>query len=634
MFRPVPMSQVDVLLMQKDIPLAVRELARAGILHLQPVAGRQSHPASAASADLVERCSSLADCLRDLLKALRISAGEGAILDPEEMPAWERQAAALTDRIARLERRRAELQRHHAELLNVDRFLGAIADEHDDLDLAPLHSLRAAHFVLCLLSAPSLEHLREASYAMLLLPLPSDTAETLTAILVERRHAPALEQALKACDFRPLHLPPSIAGSPVACRERLRRLLFRIQGRLARLQAKLHAIGVENRTWLLDRLATVEAECSLLRAGRDFDYTDRSVILSGWLPQKSLADLKGILHRECAGRFALRQRRAHGERIPVQFANPALIRPFEKVLSVYGVPSYEEIEPTPLLAVGFLLMFGMMFGDVGQGLLLVALGLIFRKWTRFHDQGLLVAEMGGCAAVFGFLFGSCFGSEKLIPPLWFSPLHNIPLLMGCALLLGVVLLLTGLSLRVINELRRGHLLSLLTDRLGLAGLLFYGGAVLASLMVFLASLPASHLGWLLLPLGAIFLHPFIQSAASHREKTGLLLIEGAVEVLETVLGFLANTFSFLRVAAFGLAHVGLSMAVFAIADAVKEAPLGLLWVATVHVAGNAIIVTLEGLVVSVQTVRLEFYEFFSKFFRGEGVPYRPLSLLADSERRL
>jgi V/A-type H+-transporting ATPase subunit I len=113
----------------------------------------------------------------------------------------------------------------------------------------------------------------------------------------------------------------------------------------------------------------------------------------------------------------------------------------------------------------------------------------------------------------------------------------------------------------------------------------------------------------------------------------MLLAEGAIEVLETVLGFMANTFSFLRIAAFGLAHVGLFMAVYAMARGVEDWPLGALWVAAVHVAGNVVMVVLEGLVVSVQAVRLQFYEFFSKFFRGGGVPYRPLTLQVVTERR-
>jgi V/A-type H+-transporting ATPase subunit I len=236
------------------------------------------------------------------------------------------------------------------------------------------------------------------------------------------------------------------------------------------------------------------------------------------------------------------------------------------------------------------------------------------------------------AALFGLLFGSIFGREDLFEPLWFSPFHDIPRLMLASLVLGVSLILTGLLLRILNGLRTERLWAVLTDRFGVAGLVFYAGSLATAVFVYRDILPAAALLWLTVPLAAIFCHPFAERE-SKWIPTGMLLAEGGIEVLETILGFLANTFSFLRVAAFGLAHVGLFMAVFAVADQVREAAFGSLWVALVHVTGNLVILVLEGLVVSIQAVRLEFYEIFSKFFRGTGVIYRPLALETGLERR-
>lgn len=633
MFRPMPMIQVDVLLLQRDLSDTVRALAAAGILHLQPAArglGRPS-PAPAADRNLADDCQRLATRITQLLERLHIPKGAGNCVGLAELPLWERRVAELAARVGRVNNRRSQLLHHRTALLNLDLFLSAIADI--DIDVEELRSLRQAHLAAGMLSPRNLDLLQAAPIPMELLTAPAPGQETLTAILVSRRRAPQLKNTLQSLNFRPLELPEALYGSPSVAQQRLQRLRGRVEQRLDGLEAKLAAMAVENRAWLLDRLWTLDGECRLLQARNDFDYTERTAILSGWLPAKRLGDLRRVLQGQCGERFAVRRLQARGDRIPVQFRNPFLIRPFEKLLSVYGVPSYEEIEPTPLLAFGFLLMFGMMFADVGQGLLLVVTGLLVYRYSRFRDQGLLVAELGAFATLFGLLFGSCFGSEELFAPLWFSPLHNLPLLMGCALSLGVALILTGLALRFVNGLRREKAALLLTDRFGLAGLVFYGGAVTTALLVHAEVFPAAALWWLALPLGAIYLHPLAETGFS-LDRMPVALLEGAIEVLETVLGFLANTFSFLRVAAFGLAHVGLSMAVFAVADAVKQAPLGLLWVALVHVAGNLIIVALEGLVVSVQTVRLEFYEFFSKFFRGGGVAYRPLTLHAGTERRI
>jgi V/A-type H+-transporting ATPase subunit I len=303
------------------------------------------------------------------------------------------------------------------------------------------------------------------------------------------------------------------------------------------------------------------------------------------------------------------------------------------MLAVLGTPVYSAIEPTPLLAIGFVVLFGMMFGDVGHGLLLLTAGLLLRRSPRFRDHGSIVAQVGLFSAFFGLLFGSFFGHEDLFPPLWFSPMHDIPRLMLAAVVLGVGLILTGLALRIVNGLREDRFWVVFTDRYGLAGLAFYGGGLLTALLVYRETLPAAALAWLALPLAAVFCHPFAERQGGAWASTGMLLAEGAIAVLETILGFLANTFSFLRVAAFGLAHAGLFMAVFAVAAEVRELPFGLFWVTFVHVAGNLVILLLEGLVVSIQAVRLEFYEIFSKFFRGGGVAYNPLVIEPGRERR-
>jgi V/A-type H+-transporting ATPase subunit I len=247
---------------------------------------------------------------------------------------------------------------------------------------------------------------------------------------------------------------------------------------------------------------------------------------------------------------------------------------------------------------------------------------------------LILAEVGLFSALFGLLFGSFFGREDIFQPLWFSPLDDIPRLMLAALALGATLILTGLSLRIFNGLRSERFWVVATDRFGLAGLIFYGGGLISGYLVYRQILPPVALVWLAAPLVAVFCHPFAERQGGQWGPTGMLLAEGAIEVLETILGFLTNTLSFLRVAAFGLAHAGLFLAVFALAEQARQLPLAPLWVVVVQVLGNAVILVLEGLVVSIQAVRLEFYEIFSKFFHGGGVVYTPLALESGRERSI
>ena len=154
----------------------------------------------------------------------------------------------------------------------------------------------------------------------------------------------------------------------------------------------------------------------------------------------------------------------HGAETPVLFFNPKLVRPYQKLLTVYGTPSYAEIEPTPVLAFGFLLLFGMMFGDLGHGLTLAVVGLLLRRFSRFRDEGVIMIQVGLFSSLFGLLFGSLFGSESVFRPLWFSPMHDIPRLMAAALGVGAILILLGLLLQLLNTFGDRTWGTVLTDR--------------------------------------------------------------------------------------------------------------------------------------------------------------------------
>jgi V/A-type H+-transporting ATPase subunit I len=203
-----------------------------------------------------------------------------------------------------------------------------------------------------------------------------------------------------------------------------------------------------------------------------------------------------------------------------------------------------------------------------------------------------------------------------------------------ALAVGAALITAGVVLNIANRLRRGDYAGGLLGRFGLVGIVFYWGAL--ALAIKLAVAPGPVDGWLaavlvVVPLLVLMLHEPLVALLTRREKLweggaaiGLML--GAVEAMETVVTYMANTFSFLRVAAFALSHAALSFTIFVLVDLVRDVPGGLLWSAMVFVLGTALIVGLEGLIVAIQILRLEYYEFFTKFFRGEGVRYDPFQI--------
>lgn len=291
-----------------------------------------------------------------------------------------------------------------------------------------------------------------------------------------------------------------------------------------------------------------------------------------------------------------------GARAPVLLRNPWWARPFEIFARLFGVPSGEGVDPSMLLAIASPLLFGYMFGDVGHGLMLLAAGLALRR--RHPALALLVP--GGLASIgFGVLFGSVFAYEGLIHPLWTAPLADPLRILLVPLVAGAALLATGLALQGLEAWWRGAFLEWLRCDAGLA--FVYGGI----------------LGAMVHPAGAAVAlagaTAFVAGRAS-REAGAAAALAALAQLAEKTLQLLVNTISFARVGAFALGHAGLSAAVVALAEATGNRAGYLVAL----VAGNLLIIVLEGLVVAIQTTRLVLFEFFVRFFDTRGREFRPL----------
>jgi V/A-type H+-transporting ATPase subunit I len=326
------------------------------------------------------------------------------------------------------------------------------------------------------------------------------------------------------------------------------------------------------------------------------------VWITGWTDDLSGVSLAAAMDRAHTRALVRLATPPPGVRPPQVLDNPRWLKPFEPFVRAFGIPASDEADPTPVLAVIVPLLFGYMFGDLGQGLILFGLGWHLRR--RFPEAAILLPA-GISAMVFGLLFGSLFGREDLIPALWIHPLlHPVPVL-AAPLMFAVGLLSLGLMLSGLGALWRGELIRWLMADLGF--LVLYLGLI-ARLTL------GPDLTWLPL-LGATWY--LAGSFLVHRQLIGALaalghLVEGGMQIL-------VNTLSFARVGAFALAHASLSAAVVTMADA---APW---WAALLIMAiGNLVIILLEGLVVSIQTTRLVLFEFFNRFLRGSGRVFRPL----------
>ncbi len=372
-----------------------------------------------------------------------------------------------------------------------------------------------------------------------------------------------------------------------------------------------------------------------------FRKTDRTCIVSGFIPGEYVRAFVKSVKQVTTGQCYIEVREPScgdkKEKVPYYFKNNFLFKPFEGLVKAYGIPEYRTIDPTPIFAISYMLMFGFMFGDVGDGLVLTLAGCYVLFSKRFkvdlRQAGLLLMYCGIASMVFGFLYGSIFGVEDWLPALWLHPLHEIDKLLKIGLFFGIGMISLGIFINIANGVLTKNWSRAIFDKSGLLGGLIYWGVIgLIAKSYFLGN-PASGWLWFVfigLPCIMLFLKkPFeviIENKTPHEESLFAYLMEVVFEIVEIFMGYLANTFSFIRVGAFALSHAGLFVAIFSLAALVRQSSHGAIWSAVVLVFGNIIILLLEGMVVGIQAVRLEYYEFFTKFFVGEGILYKPISL--------
>jgi V/A-type H+-transporting ATPase subunit I len=352
----------------------------------------------------------------------------------------------------------------------------------------------------------------------------------------------------------------------------------------------------------------------------------------GWTPADELGQLRERLAP--LGGTAVELPRPPWLEPPTLIARKPVARPFRPLVEAYGPARYADIDPTLFAAFSFVLMFGMMFGDVGHGLVVAALALALRSVRRGRLLALqrvwpLPFAAGLSAAFFGLLYGEAFGPTGLVPTLWLDPVDDPTTLLVAAVAVGAVLLATSYGIGTINRWREEGLAAALVAPSGVAGTCIFLGAV-AVVGWYVDSRPLELAGAAFAAVGLVLL------TIGFLVKTGrgaLGILEVAVELFDAVVRIAASTISFVRLAAFGLMHAALGAIVWAAATAAWGSVVGMALAVVVFLAGNALAFALEALIAGVQALRLEYYELFSRIFAGEGHAFAPwhIPLASDKE---
>ncbi|MBN2049005.1 MAG: ATPase V [Spirochaetales bacterium] len=505
--------------------------------------------------------------------------------------------------------------------------------------------------------------------SVLLKASEEDTPTPVLLLITMKKDDASLRSLLDRCGWVSAELPVGYGGESDELDGRLDEKVNSLRDEENLLDEEIRNRLMEKVSWIREALGKLTVTKLAERIHQDFSKTDRTALFSGWLPVREQTRLTEALESATAGRCYLewtgeKEIRTETFTPPVKLRNPKMLLPFEKLVKNYAIPEYGTIDPTPFVAVSYVLMFGLMFGDAGHGLVLLVLGLLgtYLKKKQRKDSNLfqLITWCGGSAIAAGILFGSYFGFE-LLQPLWFpyhavvgglevpGPVRSIFDILKITIYFGIGVLGTGLILNWINLCLKKRWFPLLFDKGGLVGGWIYAaGVYLAFYFVrhdyrqlppasFL--LPALALPFLLLAFKAP-LERYLKARKGHKERMTALtpvifFMEWLVEVLEISSGYLANTLSFMRVAGLGIAHVSLMSAFFQIAGMASGGKgYSTLGAVIILILGNILVIGLEGLSAGIQSLRLNYYEFFSKYFSGSGRAYNPLSLhMGDDANR-
>jgi V/A-type H+-transporting ATPase subunit I len=652
MFRPAPMLRLSAVVLERDQRAVLRGLGQLGAAQLTRT---QSGPDTAPltprdrSKELA-RCDRLLARVEELRRSLEIAPLAEAPAELTEMTLdegeekirrWEARAAGLLER-------RQQLLRRWGELTAV---CGQVSGFHGlELPLDPFDRYSFLHFVTGNLPAENLEKLQnEIADNVALLPLPAPEGRQPIIAMTTFRGRAALESALQHAGFERQMLPAVEGATTDTLSEQSRREQERLSAELERLNAELRALAAETAAPLAEIERTAGAERRLLEAEQYFPRTETAVLLTGWVPADDAPALERGVRQTTGGRCVVEtsvpENPAAGQ-IPVLLRHPRWLRPFELLVSAYGLPKYQELEPTLFVAVSYVLMFGMMFGDAGHGAVLAAGGLaalLAGRTGKMRDVGLLLLFSGLSSVAFGIAYGSFFGLQQFKRhALWHDPLEGDPMsLMYGAMGIGIVMISLGLVLNIINRFRRGDVIGGFLDKFGVVGLWFYWGVL--ALITKPAAMEARGLAhpaivvFVVLPLAGWALKEPLeylrQRRAGHPTAPGgglfAAITESCVGAFEAVLSYLANTISFVRLAAYAMSHAALLVAAFMLADAVRHCSVGGGWLSVlVIILGNLVALVLESIIASVQALRLEYYEFFGKFFSGDGQAFTPFRLTA------
>jgi V/A-type H+-transporting ATPase subunit I len=473
----------------------------------------------------------------------------------------------------------------------------------------------------------------------ILFPCHEDKNYVWLVYFVPQRLANKVDAIYASMHFERFYLQDEYTGTPTEACQVLRAQADSLQKEIESLQNRISSEIQSRKSDLLKayaRLSTFTSNFDIRKMAACTKHEKHTFyILCGWMAEKDAEKFRAQVTAD--GNIFCIVENNHTNLLngpPTKMKNPWLFKPFEMFIQMYGLPAYNEIDPTVLIGITYSFLFGFMFGDAGQGLCLLAGGFLLYRAKKM-SLAAIISCCGFFSTIFGLLFGSIFGFEEIIEPLWLRPaqaMTNLPFIgklntvFIVAVAMGMGIILLTMILNIINAYKAHEPVESWFDTNGIAGFVFYASLVITVILYMTGkSLPATFVlvVMFLIPLALIFLkEPLTAVVEKKAEKIeggkGMFVVQGFFEMFEVLLSYFSNTLSFVRVGAFAVSHAAMMEVVLMLAGVESGNPNWL-----VVVLGNLFVCGMEGLIVGIQVLRLEYYELFSRFYRGTGRPFKP-----------
>ncbi|EKD88899.1 MAG: hypothetical protein ACD_34C00282G0002 [uncultured bacterium] len=646
MFYPQEMTEIEIIAPAKDLITITKALSGQGIFSQTDVnylSSDKNHPQvnlwqeKAAAYSILERRLHSILLSLGVLKTSPKQRDYDTLIDVEVakgiVDAVEKQVKELVDQIS-LETKKIEHLK--TVLMQIEPLTGI------DVDFSLMQNAKYVASIIGIIPNENIDRL-STSLARIpheLFTLNQKPQKSVVWLAASRENSDMLDRAARSAYLDPINIPQDFKGTPAQIVDSVKKSILDSEANIEKLKEPLIEIRKAKETELTDLLWDIKCSHLTTNAILKYGRLKYTYIIVGWIFSSQINNLKvklKAISQDILIETRTKKRDNDSNEVPIALNNPKLLRPFQMLVSNYAEPKYGELDPTPLVAILFPLLFGAMFGDVGHGLIITLFGFLGMTKKLKFMKGLgglnpIIFACGIMSTIFGFLYGSILGYEHVIPALWMHPAEDIMTILIITVVAGVFVLSIGYLLNIFNLFKMKDWPNLIFSKNGIAGLWLYWSLIGTGLALAMPAYGLPKIPFIIATgIGVIAIggaEVFIRLMEGHRPLihggVAMFAVQVFFELLEVMISYLSNSLSFVRVGAFAVAHSNLSGVFFILGGMVSPTQGIGYWI--VFLIGLVFIVGFEGLIVGIQTMRLTYYEIFGKFFNGGGKKFEPLSL--------